>query len=81
MTYAAAKQIKTGLETAVAAAGAALKVFPREANGMTPDAVKFSPEFRAAKQEYNMAFSRLRTFNEAFLRTFKAEYAADRRAG
>jgi len=31
--------------------------------GLTPDNVKTSPEYRAAKRAYDTAFSRLRTFN------------------
>lgn len=79
MTYAIAKQIKQDLEAAVAVAGNALKVFPKAADGLTPDSIKISPAFRAAKQEYDLAFSRLRAFNEDFLRAYKNEYQADRR--
>ena len=44
-------------------AGAALKRFPRLANGLTPDSVKFSPEYRAAKAACDRAFEAVRAFN------------------
>jgi hypothetical protein len=52
------------LEAAVYAAGANLKAFPRSPNGLTPDAVKFSPEYKAAKAECSRAFSALRDHNQ-----------------
>lgn len=47
------------------AAGAALKAFPRGRMGLTPDAVKATPEWRAAKQAYDRAFAALRSFNSS----------------
>jgi hypothetical protein len=44
-------------------AGAALKPFPRGANGLTPDAVKFSPEYRKLKMRYDQTFAELRNIN------------------
>jgi len=44
-------------------ASKALKAFPRGPMGMTPDAVKFSPEYRAAKAAYQKAFEAVRSFN------------------
>lgn len=46
-------------------ASAALKDFPRLANGLTPDAVKASPEWRAANAEYLAAFAAYRAENRA----------------
>lgn len=46
-------------------AGKALKVFPKGPMGLTPDEVKVSPEFRAAKSAYDKAFEALRRFNAA----------------
>ncbi len=51
------------LEAEVAAASAALRDFPRGSMGLTPDAVKASPEWRAAKTRYELAFARLRSWN------------------
>lgn len=56
---------KDEIEQEVAAASAALKAFPKGPTGMTPDNVKFSPEYRAAKERYQRAFEALRTINAA----------------
>lgn len=45
------------------AASQAMQRFPRGAMGLTPDDVKASPEWRAAKARYERAFARLRAFN------------------
>ncbi len=55
------------LESEVKAASLAMQAFPRKANGMTPDDVKFTPEFKTAKQNYNRAFQALRSFNAKYL--------------
>ena len=46
--------------------------------GLTPDAVKGTPEWRAAKAAYDAAHDALRTFNASFVRTFRAEERARR---
>lgn len=51
------------LEAEVKASGAALKTFPKGPMGLTTDAIKASPEYRAAKRRYDIAFAALRTFN------------------
>ena len=56
---------RDSLEAAVKAASEALKRFARGPMGLTPDAVKFSPDYRAAKLAFDTAFSRLRQFNTA----------------
>lgn len=56
------------LEAEVRAAGAALKSFPKGAMGLTPDAVKASPEWKAAKNRYDRAFAALRAFNSKRVR-------------
>jgi len=54
------------LEAAVNATSAALKAFPRGGPlGLTPDAVKASPEWKAARNAYQSAFDALRAFNAA----------------
>jgi hypothetical protein len=40
-----------------------LKSFPRLSNGLTPDSVKASTEYKSAKANYQRAFSALRAFN------------------
>lgn len=59
---------KAAAEADVRAASDALKQFPRGPMGLTPDHVKFSPEFRAAKRRYDAAFARLRAVNSVALR-------------
>jgi hypothetical protein len=45
-----------------------LNKFPKGEMGLTPDAVKASPEFKMAKSNYDEAFFSLRRYN-ALLRT------------
>ena len=45
---------------------AAMQVFPRSALGTTPDSVKASPEFKAAKKAFELAFAALRGFNSVY---------------
>ena len=54
---------KTALEVAVKSASLALKAFTKGPTGLTPDHVKFSPEYRAAKLAFDQAFARMRAFN------------------
>ena len=52
-------------EARVSAASARLKAFPRRPDGRTPDEIRATPEWVAAKREYDHAFSALRKINEA----------------
>lgn len=52
----------------------------RGATGLTPDSVKASPEWRAAKLEERSAFLELRNHNRHMVQTFKKELAAMRHA-
>jgi hypothetical protein len=80
MTYATDLAQKVMLEGRVKAASDKMKAFPSGAMGLTPDNVKFSPEFRRAKREFDTAFAALRRFNGAFLARYRKEVLADRRA-
>ncbi len=42
---------------------AILDTFPTGPTGITPDSVKFSPAYRAAKKDFVKAFDALRAFN------------------
>ncbi len=66
------KALRDGLEAKVAEAARLIKSFPRGAMGITPDQVKFSPEYRAAKAGFNTAFNALREFNEKFSKAVAA---------
>lgn len=48
--------------------------------GLTPDHVKRSTEYKVAISEFNIAFSYLRKVNAWFVKTYKKDYAADRKA-
>jgi hypothetical protein len=51
------------LELAVQAASEALRNFPKGPMGLTPDSVKQSAEYKAAKARFSRAFQALREFN------------------
>jgi hypothetical protein len=81
-TYALAKAAKAALDAEHARAAIALRSIPgcgSGAMGLTPDDVKFSPEYRAAKRNLDLAFEQLRNFNIAFHKHFKKEIQADAR--
>ena len=46
--------------------------------GLTPDAVKATPEWQLAKKAYNLAFEQSRAFNKFFTKAYKKEIAAER---
>ena len=55
-----------------------LGVPERGPTGLTPDAVKETPEWRAAKASVDKAFARLRAFNAVFVKKFAKELRAER---
>ena len=75
-----AKTEQALLEAESDAAGAALKVFPKGPMGLTPDVVRATPEYRAAKARSDKAFQRLRDFNGVFTKRFAKELRAERDA-
>ncbi len=79
MTYEQAKAERDRLESEVKAAGEALKPFPANSMGITPDYAK-TTEWHAAKRAFGRAFENLRKFNAMFVKTFKKEIMAERRA-
>jgi hypothetical protein len=54
---------KKKLEEEVDRTSKELKKFPKGPTGMTPDDVKATPEWQAAKRNYGQAFAKLREFN------------------
>lgn len=78
--YLRAKAARDAIGADVARASAALNRFPVGPMGLTPDAVKASPEYRAAKMAFDSAFAGQRCFNASFVRTFRREIAAERAA-
>lgn len=47
--------------------------------GLTPGAVRSSPEWQTANREYALAFAALRAFNKIYMRRYKREFLEDRR--
>lgn len=79
MTYQIAKAAYEALIGEASRCSAALQAFPKVGMGLTPDAVKFSPDYCEAVRAYYAADARLRGFAVRYLRTYKAEIQADRR--
>jgi hypothetical protein len=79
MTFAEAKATASAIEIEIRATEVALDAFPVGPMGLTPDAVKVSPEFRAAKKAFDAAFAKLRAFNGYYVKTFAKELREDRR--
>jgi hypothetical protein len=76
MTFADARAEQVRLEAAVAAAAAALRAVPGVGSGplrLTPDPVRQTPAYQAARATYDAAFAALRRFNRGYVRTFAAE--------
>ena len=79
-TFEEAKAEKDRLNTIAAEKSRALQAL-NPGNGpcnLTPDAVKATLEWRAAKAAFTKAFDDLRRFNAEFFRSYKRELEADR---
>lgn len=80
-SFQEACQMRDRLQTDMQAASEALNAFPKEGPmNLTPDAVKFSPEFQEASAQYRRAHDALRRFNLVFCKVFAKELRAERRA-
>ena len=73
-----AKAEAARLDAEAEAAGQILRTFPRGPTGLTPDAVKATPEYRAANARFQKAFARQRDFNGVFVKRFAKELRAER---
>jgi len=80
MTFEEAKSLQTTREADVMCTGDVLDRFPKGALGLTPDEVKFTPEYRQAKAEFNHAFEAFQNINRYILRHFAKECREERRA-
>lgn len=81
MNYLEARSMQDALNEACTVAGKPLDSFPCGATGLTPDDVKASPEYKAAKASCENAFQRLRAFNTFVNKTFakdRKEYMRER---
>jgi hypothetical protein len=68
------------LKEAVDRTSESLQVFPRGNMGITPDDVRISDEFKAAKRDYSLAFNALRVFNGSMPKDYMKRAAVIRRA-
>jgi len=77
--YAQAKKLRDQLEAEVKATEVPLKALSGGGRlNLTPDHVRQTPEWQAAKRQADAAFAALQAFNTVFVRRFKKELAADR---
>lgn len=79
-TYDQDKAHQDSLYALLNAKDSALQAFPKGAMGLTPDSVKVSTLYRAAKAEYEIAFQAVRKFNAVFTKQYRKEIAASRKA-
>ena len=77
--FAVATATADRLTAEVSRLGTALDAFPRGPMGLTPDAVRTSPEYRAAKTAFDAANARSRNFNGIFIKEFAPELRDQRR--
>lgn len=78
-SYSNAKAAQQIIIDEVAVLSAALRNFPTDALGLTPDGLKFSHDHRRAKRAFRLAFERLKNFNFQFNRRFRDDIRADRK--
>lgn len=64
---------KLELEKVLVSASEELSKFPKNEIGLTPDEIKFSPEYKKAKSKVDAAFQNLRKFNGPFVKKYKKE--------
>lgn len=57
-----------------------LGIEARGSMGLTPDAIKFNPEYQKAWKQERQAFSAMREFNTQYTRVFKRELREERNA-
>lgn len=81
--FALALALQGALEADLRAAYAGLQAIDGVGTGpfgLTPDAIKADPEYRAAKAATDKAFARLRGFNAWYVKQFANERAVARGA-
>jgi hypothetical protein len=78
--YPEAKAKSLELEAEAERTGKALKALSGGGPmGMTPEGVRSTSEWKAAKREWDTAFAALRNFNAVYVKRFKREIQQDRR--
>jgi hypothetical protein len=82
MCFEVAKEMQSVLMARHKEASAALRAVPGLGSGqlgLTPDAVKASPAYQTAREDYHACHGALRKFNAWFCKEYKAELRAERR--
>lgn len=82
MNYEDAKKIKNDAYLTNEKAAKTLREVPGVSSGsfgLTPDHIKATPEYQHANRVFNVTFARMRNTNQWFNKTFKKEYAAERK--
>jgi hypothetical protein len=78
--YAEAKARQAELEAEAKRTTQALKAVAGDhPMGLTPDAIKATPEWKTAKRESDAAFRALQNYNTTYVSRFKSEIQQDRR--
>lgn len=77
-TYNEAKAARDSAEERLSIASLALGSYPKGVMGLTPDAVKATPEWQKDKAEYDVAFATLRAINGVIVKKFRKEYHSER---
>lgn len=80
MNFAEAKVVKIELQNAVDVASANLDEFPKGPMGLVCDGVRSTEAYRSAKNSFDKAFTELRNFSTKYVKTFRKELAAERKA-
>lgn len=83
MSFAIAKVTAQLLDADFNAACKVLKAITSVGSGpfgLTPDSVKLMPQYRIAKAHVDKTFAELRAFNQTYVKRFKKELAAERKA-
>lgn len=79
-TYNEAKAARDSAEERLKIASLVLGNYPKGVMGLTPDAVRASPQWQKDKAEYNAAFAALREINGVIVKKFRKEYHSERNA-
>ena len=78
MNFQEALEISKKFDTEISRLSKILNSYPSNSMGLTPDSVKFSPQYQSDTNNYNKVAKQYREFNKFFMKTFKKEYAAHR---
>lgn len=78
--FQAARAKQAQLEAESTRLGRAMNAFPKGPMNLTPDSVRATPEWKAAKAASDKSFQAYRNFNGMMLKAFPKELQAERAA-